>query len=350
MVAIPLIQVILIEVFFRCVIPASEIPNAYSDPTYGVLQYDANGRREGTYTIGNFAQQRGKWRINNYGWNSEIDYRPNTQHDRAKPLIAIIGDSYVEAFQVDVGKSMPDALRALVGKKYEVYSFGVSGAPLSQYLQMSRYVNHHFEPDIIVFNIIHNDFDASVETLVKDPYSLQITPHDGTFLEIPPRLYEPSTIRRILGRSAFIRYLLINLKLDTNIGDVISRLVHKNGRGFNANVDPQTIAANRELIEKATYFLVQRIRDENVGKKIIFLMDAPRQDIYAGTLDHSSVFWMNEILKNACLRSNTTFIDLTGPFNEKFAKDHIKFNSDYDAHWNEVGHRTAAQVLYSALD
>lgn len=346
----PLIQFGLIELFFRYVIPASEIPNAYSEPTYGVLEYDPNGRTEGTYTIGRFAQQRGRWRINNYGWNSEIDYETRTTRGGGKPLIAIIGDSYVEAFQVDVGKSMAAVLRKSTANKYQVYSFGVSGAPLSQYLEMSRYVKHYFDPDILVFNIIHNDFDASVETIVKDPYSLQITPKNGSFLEIPAHVYEPSTIRRILGRSAFARYLLINLKLDTNIGDVLRRLVRKEPVGFNANIDPNRVAANRDLIERATSFLVQRIRDENIGKKIIFLMDAPREDIYAGTLDRSNVIWMHQILKNACERANTTFIDLTGAFAEKFAKDHVKLNSDYDSHWNEVGHKTAAEVLYTNLN
>ena len=53
-------------------------------------------------------------------------------------------------------------LREKLHSQFDVYGFGKSGAPLSQYLQMTRYVIKHFDPEIIVINVIRNDFDESL--------------------------------------------------------------------------------------------------------------------------------------------------------------------------------------------
>ena len=79
------------------------------------------------------------------------------------------------------------------------------------------------------------------------------------------------------------------------------------------------------------------------------MIDAPRRDIYLGTLNNSNVLWMHNILKDACIKNRCQFIDLTKPFSGNFDETKLKFNSDYDDHWNEVGHKTAAQVLYDGL-
>ena len=106
------------------------------------------------------------------GWNYPIDYYPIND----KKLIAVIGDSYIEAFQVDVDKNYPFLLREKLKNDYEVYAFGKSGAPLSQYLHISRYVNRHFDPDILIFNLVHNDFDESIQELYPgNTYFLKVS-------------------------------------------------------------------------------------------------------------------------------------------------------------------------------
>jgi hypothetical protein len=60
--------------------------------------------------------------------------------------VAVIGDSYVEAFQVPHYASLAEQLEALLGEdRTEVYRFGISGAPLSQYLYM-------FETEVAAYN------------------------------------------------------------------------------------------------------------------------------------------------------------------------------------------------------
>src|SRR5438093_3216647 len=178
------------ELVFRFVIPAASLPLLEYDRTYGVVRYQISGPRTGISTSGRWGGRPVRWRINNYGWNSAIDYAPAEK--RGKPLIALIGDSYIDALQVNVGESVADELRRRLAGRRDVYSFGFSGAPLSQYLQMSRYVRKVFHPDVMVFNIVYNDFDECLRDLYPRPNFLQIADGPGGLVEVQPVPYEPS--------------------------------------------------------------------------------------------------------------------------------------------------------------
>src|SRR5687768_1767173 len=152
---------IALELFFSFIIPASEFPYYYYDPNDHILRFSTTEQRDGVFTVGVMAKQRGRWHVNNAGWNSAVEFNKEKHQLR----IAIIGDSYIEALQVNVEESLAGQLRHLISKspypEVEVYAFGVSGAPLSQYLQMARYASTYFDPDILVINVVHNDFDES---------------------------------------------------------------------------------------------------------------------------------------------------------------------------------------------
>lgn len=335
-----------IEALFRWFIPAAEFPETYSDGQYGILRFNENGPTNGVFTIGKFSEQQARWHINNYGWNSEIDYA--TQKPRSKPLIAIIGDSYIEALQVDVDKNVASTLRKKVQGTWNVYSFGISGAALSQYLQMSRYVTSIFDPEILIVNVVHNDFDESIRDLHPDSLFMQLHTCPDGLKEVPPRPYVPSRIKRLLRHSALARYLFVNLKIE--------RLVANNPEGkkeraskYNANIDVVRAEKAHETIETATDYLVRRFRSENPHRRIIFMMDAPRADIYNGTLAQSNVAWLNRLLEKTCIRYGVEYIDLTPVFATHFDEHHQHFESQYDWHWNELGHRLAAERLVEQI-
>src|SRR5258708_8933818 len=69
-------------------------------------------------------------RTNNYGFVSNIDYDPLAR----SPLLAIIGDSYVEAAMVPYDKTSAARLAEKLRGLARVYTFASSGSPLSQYL------------------------------------------------------------------------------------------------------------------------------------------------------------------------------------------------------------------------
>jgi len=334
------------EMFFRWVLPATQSPLTEYDRAFNIPRYQSDGRREGISTTGRWCERPVHWRINNDGWNSAIDYAP--AGDRGKPLVAIIGDSYIDALQVNVGESVMDDLRRRQAGRREVYGFGFSGAPLSQYLQMSRYVRQVFRPEVLVFNIVYNDFDESLRELDPKPYFLQLSPGAGGLEEVQPKAYEPSRIKRLAAHSAIVRYLWLNLHLPELLQ---SRRGPKGEPDrFYADVDIVELERHRELIERATFDLVDRIRQENPGTEIIFMMDAPRTDIYEGKAGEGRLGWLHQLMRRACERSGCRFLDLTAPFRERYERDHVPLNFPNDYHWNETGHALAAEVLDAALN
>jgi hypothetical protein len=66
------IILLLLEVLFRTVIPASEFPMNVFDEKDKIWKY-SNEKNTGLHTIGKFAEIQAKWRINNMGWNYPID-------------------------------------------------------------------------------------------------------------------------------------------------------------------------------------------------------------------------------------------------------------------------------------
>ncbi|MFS4491336.1 SGNH/GDSL hydrolase family protein [Maribacter sp. 2308TA10-17] len=343
-----IVLLLLLELFFRVVIPAADPPMDFFDEKELIYRFDTNSKKEGVFTIGKAAQQRGQWRINNYGWNSPIDY--TTQ--REKPLIAIIGDSYIEAYQVDVDKSYPSLLRNELKSNYDVYSFGKSGAPLSEYLNYSRYIKKHFNPDTFIFNVVHNDFDENISELnpeVKHMLTLNI--NDSTITENLPKpnksFKQYNWKKRMLNKSAFIRYLYINLHIDRTIRNFGKK---DNGqKKFNANIEVTKAIENKGLIIQSVDYILAKLYEENPGKRIIFVIDAPRNDIYNNTLENSSILFLNEILEKHCSKYNFEYFDLTQPMNNDYKKNQIQFNSELDGHWNEYGHDFISKQIRTYL-
>jgi len=307
----------------------------------------SNEKQEGTITIGRFAQIRTTWRINNRNWNYPIDYHRIDN----KNLIAVIGDSYIEAFQVDVDQNYPYLLKKKLYPDYEVYAFGVAGYPLSQYLHISRYVNKYFNPDILVFNMVHNDFDESIQELYPHwHYFKQMSINDvGSITETTPipdfSFPQYTRWKRYVYKSALFRYLYLNLK----ISEIKRNLFLGRHNTFEANIKTDTVQSNEKLIFRSTDYLVRKIREENDEKRIIFVLDAPRQAIYSGKLDRSNVLFLHEMMKNICALHNVELIDLTDDMKIDYQINKQKFNSEIDGHWNEYGHGLVADVLYNYL-
>jgi hypothetical protein len=340
-----LLTLAVFELFFRFVIPAAQFPLTEYEPAYGVLHYQIHGRRTGIATFGPKGERPTPWRINNRGWNSSIDYFPAPRH---KPLVALIGDSYIEALQVEVGKSVADNLRRLQQGRREVYGFGIGGAPLSQYLQMSRYVREVFHPEVMVFNIVYNDFDESLADLSPKVNFLQLEETGGHLRETPPTPFVPNRLKRLVARSALVRYLVVNLHVLENAQAWTAQ--RANPGQFYGNVDVKGLERNRDRIVRATDYLVDRIAGENPGTRIVFMMDAPRLEIYEGKGGHGRLAWLYEVMRDACERNGAQFVDLTEPFRRSYERDHAALNFPNDYHWNSVGHEVAAEALAKALN
>ncbi len=108
------------------------------------------------------------------------------EHARAKPpntiRIAVLGDSFTEAFDVD----MPDAWWAVMenrlqgcgtlgGKQVEVINFGVAGYSTHRELMTLRHRVWNYSPDIVVLNMtLINDIKDNSKVLNREYASLPL--------------------------------------------------------------------------------------------------------------------------------------------------------------------------------
>jgi hypothetical protein len=346
-VTIPMLLVffILLEIVSRIFFPGQEEPKSIYDEKTRLVKFNRDNGTRGLWTNGNFAQQRGRWRINNDGWNSPIDYFAEKKPGVKR--IAVIGDSYIEAWQVDAEKSYPSLVADSLGPNYEVYSFGISGSPLSQYLHMSRYVDSLYSPDIYVFNLIHNDFHESINGLSYNPMFLTIKINkDSSFTEVQPvkpeRTYNKIPGGSLLRKSSFFRYVYYNLHLMEKFK---SRKVA--AKSVEMNVNLNDILDRQDSLRAVTGYLLKKIKSELGNKEVIFVMDGPRSSIYKGEVEKAHVARLNNMVAEQCKALNFPFIDLTPFMVKDFQKNGKRFESKYDNHWDYYGHQFVAGVVYN---
>lgn len=340
-----LIVVLLSElVLFRFILLPSDVPgNIYLD---GLVRLQPGN--EGVWRVGD--DVAGRFRINAQGWNSghaAYDARPPEGVRR----IAIIGDSFVEALQVPFDASLAELLEASGQGRLQVYRFGVSGAPLSHYLHMARHVVRTYHPDMIVLVLVHNDFDESFGQ-VPGRYTSSFLKFrmngDQVAAEIPPAPYQ-STWRDWLRQTATLRYLYYRQKL--TLSGVMAAAPSATSPVYQANVALNAVVAQRASIKGATEYAFaqfQALAHEQNFRPLL-IMDGDRRSIAAG-MDSAPLYtdgalWLNAMASDAAGKASLTFIDLHPLFQADWRVNHQPLNFVSDNHWNERGHRLAAQAL-----
>jgi lysophospholipase L1-like esterase len=353
LVVLSFVCIVLISEFiiFRLFLPAADLPrNQFVD---GIIKYVPN--QKGIFR--KFNDYATAYNINADGWNSRHARYIQTKSNKYR--IAIIGDSYVEALMVDYHKSLAEQLEDKLGRdKFEVYRFGISGAPLSQYLQTLRKEVVKYSPDFVVIVLVHNDFDESYK-FVPGRYTssfLKIKVKDGKILgEIPPKEYKEGLAEYLVEGSAIFRYFVFNRGVNI---DSIRRLVFrepKYSKIYRANIDITNLDLKRLNNEKVTEYLMNQIKKVAIQQKfqLLFMMDGDRYDIYKGNnsanLYNKSVLRLNEMAKKIADADGIPFIDLQPIFQQDYQKNHIKFNYVHEFHWNEYGHQIAAEAIYKYL-
>jgi len=191
-------------VVFQTIWLASDTPRL--DFLEGIVRYAP--RQQGVWRFRD--EIAAPYRINGQGWNSGIgDYA----RDRTPGVmrIAVIGDSYVEAFQVAYDASMAEKLGGeltAAGRRAEVYRFGISGAPLSQYVHIAEREVIQYRPDWIVVNVVDNDFDESYRFVQSryTSYFLKFRIEDGKVAgDLQPTPWRDGPVER-LRHTATIRF------------------------------------------------------------------------------------------------------------------------------------------------
>jgi hypothetical protein len=287
-----------------------------------------------------------KVRVNNFGFVNAQDYDPTAR----SPLLAVVGDSYVEAAMVPYSDSIHGRLASAIGTEGRVYSFGVSGAQLSQYLAYSRYVRDAFRPDGLVIVIVGNDFDESLlEYKVAEGFHFLADDGVGKF-RLQLHTHETPLLKSLARRSAFVRYVAYNLN--------VASLRHRFQRSkryvgnVSAEADARRIARSIAAID---YFLDTLPEFSGIApSNIAIVVDGMRPNLYdeanLKSAQNSYFAQMRSHLLDRGRRLGYVMIDMQPRLIARHARDGARFEWSFDGHWNSVGHEeAAAAVLESGL-
>lgn len=290
-------------------------------------------------------------RVNNVGFRNDQDYTVEGRH----PLIAVVGDSYVESLQVDYADSFFARLAADLDGRARVYSFGFSGAPLSQYLVWARYARDTFQADYLVVVVISNDFDESLGVWKRGQgfhHYEACTEADYCLTRVD---YEPAVYRPLVEASALGRYLLYNLQI-LEIGRKIELFLQGSGEGdgprfvgnVEVEVDPKRLEDSLLAIE-----LFFRDLPAYAGlppERICLVVDGRVYDETRDVFDESFFGRTRRNFMEQARAGGYDVIDLVPIFAEHFARHGESFESERDGHWNELGHAVVADALAAYYD
>lgn len=279
-----------------------------------------------------------KIKINNYGFRSDKNYFRNK-----KNVISIIGDSYVEAIQVPYKDTFMNVFDEEINGKYNVYSFGFSGAPLSQYLKWAEYSTEKFNSEYVVFNIISNDFDESLYKYKnsKGFHFFKKCGKDYCNKLVP---YKKKKYRWII-KSNLIRYLIFNVQI-LNIKEKIIRKFNilKNKDYYISNM---VFSTNKERVadsKNAINIFFNKINILNIKKKNFFFIIDGR--FYGEkNIENSFFYIMREYFLKECKMKGFNCIDMKKHFDVHYEMNQQKFSLEKDGHWNKIAHELVGKKL-----
>lgn len=303
--------------------------------------------------------------------------------------IAVLGDSYIEALQVNENASLCFQIQYILNtanripnRKYEVINCGVSGYGTAQELQMLRHHVLQLQPDAVLLAVYpENDIRNNLRSLDGDPARPYFTTEeDGTlilddsFRSSVPFVTAASVYER---RKAFL----------VNGSHVLQMLKHAKERVFNANNMPIRAASVetslKASVEDAAYvysestniehqrawqitehILEELCRECRVEKIPIFVFtvsspiqcypDPALRRRIADECGVSDLFYSELRFQRICSATSAEFYPLASALQEVTDSSGTSLHGFPDSgidlgHWNEQGHGAAARILTNWL-
>ncbi len=288
-------------------------------------------------------------RTNNYGFVNDQDYVT----DSPSPLLALIGDSYVEALMVPFSDTVAGRLARSTAQTERVYSFGTASSALSSYLAYAQYVAKEFHPQAMAFIIIGNDFDESLLTYKNEPGHHYFIDDATGALALQRIDYHPSAWRTIIRSSALVRYVTLN----TGLLDALLKWQHLPfGRLSDASVfvgntsaqaDRPRIVNSQRAID--AFLMLLPAASGLSPDRILFTVDGMRPHLYhpmslqsaAGSyVDQMRLYFIEQ-----ARQKGFEVLDLQPRFSDHFTQHHRNFEFPTDNHWNALGHEIAGDAI-----
>jgi len=334
-----------------------------------------------------------------YGWShtandrfsrvtadQEIDIAINSKglrdfeydYDRAADVhrILVLGDSFTEAFQVDLEESFSKVLEAKLNaeqfgdvSRHEVIGAGVSGFGTDNELLFFRHEGKKYAPDLVMVALyIGNDIRNNwYELDIKDSGGLR-KPYfildDG---ELAIREYPFEQHASLKTRLKV--FLNRNVSMYSMLRELRDRFRHQRrpGRGRGVPLDARLFADDYpESWQNAwgvTKRLILELRDEvrESGAELFVVMIPTRfqvhEQYWAERVENSDAMndgeWNldkpNVILAEFLADNGVPYVDLLRPFRERSSATGREYYIADDGHWNRDGHALSVEFIVGEL-
>ena len=293
-------------------------------------------------------------RTNAQGFVSDFDY----DADGSRPLIAVVGDSYIEARMVQFSQTMQETIRAGLHGAVRVYAFAMNGAALSQYLAFAKEARDTCRPDVLVVNIVSNDFDESFSGVNAIPRFHYFTEDaNGNLYPHLQGSYRPAWLREMLSHSALVRYAYFHVRI-TDVPRKIRRITRSlpGVSSFKSPPPPAPASADR-FAERLS--ISQRAADAFLNllpayaglppASIVLVLDGQRLSLYRGRHKQDAFFEsMRRYIVERAAPLGYEIIDMHPVFERDFTIHGQRFEFTHDAHWNARAHGLAGRAVVAS--
>lgn len=384
-----ILAILFLELFIRLAI--NFLPDNYL-PTYGIYQKSSSiiGQKLVPNSKGVWSREGfSKVEINSKGWN---DYERNYEKKEKIIRIAVVGDSFIEAFQVDKSNAVGSVMELWLNNNcdsisndytFEVLSFGASGWGTSQMYLTIRDEVILYKPDYVVLAFFPgNDLKNNIYELELNPYRPYFElKNDDLVLSRSPII--ESNLKREIYRFVrdnliivqLIRESIVNIYWQTSLEDKIKE-THSNIESMNDyekklkliedatwgnSLDSNFVMNAWELLES---MLLKTSKDLAIHNSELITLIVSRAEIvdyeedYVGKMaksnNISNIFYPEDRLENFGKQNNIPIISISrymSDFNWSKKIGVTKFHGFKSSdslgtgHWNENGHKFTGEIV-----
>jgi hypothetical protein len=307
----------------------------------------------------------------------------------AKPAgtfrIAILGDSFAEAFQVPLEKTfwavMERQLSACIpeGKqRVEVLNFGVSGFSTTRELILLETRVWEYSPDMVVLLFTPgNDVRDNSRTISR--YGKQPLPYfvfrngqlerDDSLVAERNRRLSFRLQQSLLGRGYYwlqAHSRVLGLIYTFREGTLSSQPANRdqNEPGLDSEIYRPPATPDWEEAWRVTEALMSRMREEVAARGAKFLLvtgsagiqvnpDAATRQKFMERVGVSTLFYPDERLAAWGRANNADVLNLAAPLNDYANRNHVFVQGSSESagrgHWNETGHQLAGEVITKGI-
>jgi hypothetical protein len=231
----------------------------------------------------------------------------------------------------------------------------MNGAALSQYLAFAQEARDSCRPDVLVVNIVSNDFDESFpayHAISRFHYFTEDA--NGNLYPHLQGSYRPAWIREMVSHSALVRYVYFHLRI-TDVPRKIRRIARslKGVSRFKSPAPPAPASGN-SFAERLS--IAQRAADAFLDLlpayaglppgSIVLVLDGQRLSLYRGRHKQDAFFesMRRYVVERAGLLGYEV-LDMHPVFERDYTLHGQRFEFTHDAHWNSRAHGLAGREI-----